>query len=466
MPHYRETSVGEVAVIILAAGLGRRMKSALPKVLHKVSGRPMVLHILDAVMAARPKAKIAVVVGHGSEQVEQAVRLSGLVPDEQLTFVAQPEQKGTGHAARCAMDSDWGVEVARKKIPVLVLPGDLPLVGVDLVTQMCDSLSRGSLMRLLTTELRDPTGYGRVLRRGKAGAVLRVIEERDAKPREKLICEVATSIYFFQGAFLKAALSRLSNKNSQAEYYLTDVVEQAARAAKGAGHGIEVLKWSSPGDLRGVNDPWELAEASEILNSKVIRALALSGVRFDAPKATWIESTVQVAPGVEIQTGVVLRGKTVIHEGAVIKAGSVIEDSVIGAHASIGPYAHLRPGSEVGEGTKIGNFVELKKARIGSQTSIAHLSYLGDAQVGSRVNIGCGFVTCNYDGKSKHLTRIEDEVFVGSDCQAVAPVTIGRGAYVAAGSTITQDVESEALAVARSRQVNKAGYARRFKGSH
>jgi bifunctional UDP-N-acetylglucosamine pyrophosphorylase/glucosamine-1-phosphate N-acetyltransferase len=184
-----------------------------------------------------------------------------------------------------------------------------------------------------------------------------------------------------------------------------------------------------------------------------------------APRSTWIEATVEIAVGAEIQPNVVLRGRTQIGEGAVIKAGSVIEDSIVGARAQVGPYAHLRPGSDVGEESKIGNFVELKKARIGRKTSIAHLSYVGDAEVGSKVNIGCGFVTCNYDGKSKHVTRIEDEAFVGSDCQAVAPVTIGKGAYIASGSTITKDVEPEALAFARSRQVNKSGYARRYKGN-
>ncbi len=453
------------AVIILAAGQGKRMKSPLPKVLHRVAGRPMILHILAAVMQSRPEANIAVVVGHGRDEVERVVRESAIVPVEQLAFILQDEQRGTGHAARCAMDSPWGAAVVRSKAPVLVLPGDLPLLPVALISQMCEGLGRSATLRLLTTELSNPTGYGRVLRRGKSGPVLRIVEERDAKPREKEIREVATSIYFFQGSFLKSALSRLSNKNSQSEYYLTDVVEQAARKARSGAGGIEVLMWSESGDLRGVNDPWELAEAGEMLNQRIIRRWALEGVRFDSPRSTWVESTVRLACGVEVQPNVILRGNTTVAEGAVIKAGSVIEDSAIGARSQVGPYAHLRPGSEVGEASKIGNFVELKKARIGSKTSIAHLSYLGDAEVGSRVNIGCGFVTCNYDGKSKHVTRIEDDAFVGSDCQAVAPVTIGRGSYIASGSTITKDVEPEALAFARSRQVNKAGYARRYKGS-
>jgi bifunctional UDP-N-acetylglucosamine pyrophosphorylase/glucosamine-1-phosphate N-acetyltransferase len=455
----RVSTIGEVAVIILAAGQGKRMKSPLPKVLHRVGGRPMVLHILDAVFTAVPQARVAVVVGHGREQVEQAIREQSGLASSQVSFIHQEEQRGTGHAARCAMDSEWGRSVAQSKIPVLVLPGDLPLLTPELVSQMCEKLSKKTVMRLLTTILEEPKGYGRVLRRGKKGPVLRIVEEKDAKPREKEIREVSTSIYLFQSSFLKSALSRLSNKNAQAEYYLTDVVAQASRS-------IEVLTWTQSEDLRGVNDPWELSEAGVLLNRRTVRRWALEGVFFEAPQSTWIESTVTLAPGVEIQPNVILRGKTHVGQGALIKAGSVIQDSSVGPNAQIGPYAHLRPGTQVGESAKIGNFVELKKTRIGNKTSVAHLSYLGDAEVGSRVNIGCGFVTCNYDGKSKHVTRIEDEAFVGSDCQAVAPVTIGKGSYIASGSTITKDVEPEALAFARSRQVNKAGYARRYKGSY
>lgn len=451
----------QVGVIVLAAGQGKRMKSALPKVLHPVSGRPMLLHIIDAVLEALPRATLSIVVGHGREQVEQAVRQAFAGRKVEFHFAHQAEQRGTGHAARCSMDSEWGADVTRRKLPVLVLPGDLPLIPASLISQTAEGLGRDQCMRLLTTELADPTGYGRVLRRGKKGAVIRIVEERDARPREKEIREVATSIYFFQGGFLKSALARLTNKNAQGEYYLTDVIEQAARAAK----KIDVLQWPEPADLRGVNDPWELSEATGILNRRIVRKWAMEGVRFVAPQSTWIEATVELAPGVEIQPNVLLKGSTRIGEGAVIKAGCVIQDSTVGAGAQVGPYAHLRPGSEVGDECKIGNFVEIKKSKIGSRTSIAHLSYVGDAEVGSRVNIGCGFVTCNYDGKSKHLTRIEDEAFVGSDCQTVAPVTIGRGAYIASGSTITKDVEPEALAFARSRQVNKAGYARRYKGT-
>ena len=313
------------------------------------------------------------------------------------------------------------------------------------------------------------------MRRGKKGSVLRIVEEKDASLREKEIQEVAVSIYTFQSAFLKYGLTKLSNKNAQGEYYLTDLISQAARAKK----KVDVLGWNTPEDLRGVNDPWELAQASRILNERCLRDWALKGVKFTHPWTTWIDVSVELEEDVVICPGAILTGTTRIARGAQIgprcvlknvtvgkdahlKTGTVAEDSTIGESANVGPYAHLRPGTVVGARAKIGNFVEIKKSKIGERTSIAHLSYVGDAEVGKDVNIGCGFVTCNFDGRviegeRKHRTVIEDGVFLGSDCQAVAPVRIGRGAFVASGSTITEDVEADALAIARARQVNKTG---------
>jgi bifunctional UDP-N-acetylglucosamine pyrophosphorylase/glucosamine-1-phosphate N-acetyltransferase len=477
------TTYPNPAVVILAAGQGKRMRSDLPKVLHEVGGLPMLFHILRAVREAAPKARIAVVVGHGREKVEAAVASHADFKSLDLTFVHQPEQRGTGHAARCAMDSTWGAEVAKAKLPVLVLPGDLPLMPTSLVTQMIEALGKAATLRLLTCELPDPTGYGRIVRRGKSGPVLRIVEERDANLREKAIREVAASIYLFQSPFLQAALHRLSNKNAQGEYYLTDLVALAARARK----RVDVLKWPSAEDLRGVNDPWELAQAGVILNQRVLKKHAsTAGVRFVDPASTWVDVTVEIGEGTRVEPGALLQGSTRIGracrigagaqlkdtdvgDGAVVKKGTVSESSQIGPNASVGPYAHLRPESSVGAKAKIGNFVELKKTRVGANTSIAHLSYLGDAEVGERVNIGCGFVTCNFDGRvidgsRKHKTIIEDDAFVGSDCQTIAPVQVGKGAYVASGSTITENVEPGALAIARSRQVNKPGYARKLKG--
>ncbi len=457
------------------------MRSSLPKVLHEIGGNPMIFHILSHVQKVAPQSQIGIVVGHNREMVETAIGQHKPFAGLNISFIHQAEQKGTGHAARVAMDSPWGEKMMKSKGDILILPGDLPLITSDMIKQMLEPLGRGEALRLLTTQLADPTGYGRVVRRGKKGGVLRIVEEKDASLREKEIQEVAVSIYTFQCAFLKYGLGKLSNKNAQGEYYLTDLISQAARAKK----KIDFLGWGESEDLRGVNDPWELAQASRILNERCLRNWALKGVKFTHPWTTWIDLSVELEEDVIVSPGAILTGATKVARGATIgprcvlknvtvgknanvKTGTVAEDSAIGESASVGPYAHLRPGSVVGQSAKIGNFVELKKAKIGERTSIAHLSYVGDAEVGKDVNIGCGFVTCNYDGRvingeRKHKTVIEDGVFLGSDCQVVAPARIGRGAYVASGSTITEDVESEALAIARARQVNKPGYAKKLR---
>ncbi len=477
-----ESSAG---IIILAAGQGKRMKSSLPKVLHSISGQPLLFHILERVREAAPKSSVAVVVGHGREQVEAAVRSEAAFAEMDISFVHQREQKGTGDAARSAMDSPWGEKILAKKAAVLVLPGDLPLLPRALVEQMLAPLGKSEALRLLTCELPDPTGYGRVVRRGKGGPVLKIVEEKDASIKEKAIREVAASIYSFQSAFLKTGLGRLSNKNAQGEFYLTDLISQASSKSSGAKKKIDVLQWAQPEDLRGVNDLWELAQAERILNERCVKNWAKQGVRFIDPWSTRLDVQVELSEGVVVYPGAVLSGKTqigrdtkigpqavlknaVVGEGCNIKTGSVVEDSVIEDRVNLGPYAHLRPESRVRSDAKIGNFVELKKATIGKNTSVAHLSYLGDAEVGRNVNIGCGFVTCNFDGRvidgsRKHRTIIEDEVFMGSDCQAIAPVRIGKGSYIASGSTIYEDVEAGALAIARSRQVTKSGYAAKLK---
>ncbi len=469
--------VKSLGVIVLAAGQGKRMKSSLPKVLHSIAGEPFLHLILLRLRETCPSSPVAIVVGHGREAVESSVRADPRFADMALTFVVQPEQLGTGHAVRCAMDSDWGKQFTGSSKAILVLPGDLPLIRREMLAELIQPLGRTSALRMLTTDLVEPTGYGRVIRRGTRGGVLKIVEEKDASARERLVREVATSIYCFAAGFLKSGLSKLRPTNAQNEYYLTDLVAMASRSKK----GIEVLKWEQPEDLRGINDPWEWSEAGRILNRRIVREWARSGVYFRDPETVWIDSSVKFAEGVYVEPGVLFRGKTevgsgakigpqcvlenaTIGEGAALKAGSVIVDSVVGDQSQVGPYAHLRPGSEVGPQSKIGNFVELKKSRIGRKTSIAHLSYVGDAEVGSEVNIGCGFVTCNYDGQKKHKTIIEDRAFVGSDCQVVAPVTIGQGAYVASGSTVTENVEADALAIARSRQINKPGYARVIRG--
>jgi bifunctional UDP-N-acetylglucosamine pyrophosphorylase/glucosamine-1-phosphate N-acetyltransferase len=467
------------SILILAAGLGKRMYSSLPKVLIPVCGRPMLLHILDRVREASPEARIAVVVGHQKEKVIEAVQAERY-PME-ISFVEQTEQKGTGHAVKCAMQAEWGARAVERKENVLVLPGDLPLLTTELVREMSEPLKRGSALKLLTANLADPHGYGRIVRRGKKGPVLRIVEEKDASPREKLLQEVGLSIYTFGAQFLSAGVAGLKDNNAQKEYYLTDLIQLAVAKKR----TVESRTWENPEDVRGVNNPYELGLAAQILNQRVIRQHALNGVRFINLNNVQVEPTVKIGTDVTIYPGTILEGSTEIGNGArigmnvflknvrigeraEIKAGSYGEDSVVGTDAKLGPYAHLRPDSKVGNHAKIGNFVELKKTSVGEHTSVAHLSYLGDAVVGANVNIGCGFVTCNFDGrvidgKRKHQTTIEDNVFVGSDCQTIAPVTLKRGSYVASGSTITENVEEDALAIARSRQTNKPGYAKKLR---
>lgn len=464
----------------MAAGFGKRMYSSLPKVLIPVCGKPMVFHILSRISEAAPGARVAVVVGHQKEKVIAAIQGAGF-DKLKIDFIEQPDPKGTGHAIQCVMSSGWGKHAVQNKEEVLVLPGDLPLITQELIQEMTLPLAKGAVMRLLTATLSDPFGYGRIVRKSKKGPVIRIVEEKDANLREKAIQEVGLSIYSFKAPFLANSVATLKNNNAQKEYYLTDLVQAASKMKK----PIDVLSWESVEDVRGINNSLELSIACEMLNQRVLREHAIRGVRFQNFSNTRVESSVKIAPDVTVYTGAILEGTTeietgvtigpnvvlrnvVVKAGAEIKAGTYAEDSIISENSKIGPYAHLRPGSVVGANAKIGNFVELKKTKIGRDTSVAHLSYLGDAEVGERVNVGCGFVTCNFDGRvingeRKHKTIIEDDAFIGSDCQTVAPVKVGKGAYVASGSTITEEVEPESLAIARSRQVNKPGYAKKLK---
>lgn len=474
----QEKSPSACGIMILAAGLGKRMKSSLPKVLHEIGGRPLIHHVLKRVQEAVPHASVGIVVGYGKDQVEAYLKKE--FQDLDLHFVLQDQQLGTGHAARCAMDSPWGETLVQKKAPILVLPGDQPLITTALISQLFQRSYENAAVQLLTCEFQDPTGYGRVLKDSSQN-VVGIIEEKDATDAQKQIKEVANSIYLFKSEFLKVSLQKITNHNAQKEYYLTDLVGRAVTENK----GVSVLPWAHSEDVKGINDPWELAQVDAILNQRRIKSWALQGVRFVDPGSTRIEADVILAEEVIVHEGVTLKGRTQVGKGSRIgprcvledvilgeqvhfKVGTVAEKSKVESFASVGPYAHLRPDSHVGAHAKIGNFVELKKTQIGEHSSVAHLSYLGDAQVGKNVNIGCGFVTCNYDGRvihgqRKHKTIIEDDVFLGSDCQTVAPVKVGRGAFIASGSTITEDVEADALAIARSRQVTKPGYAKKLR---
>ena len=468
-------------VIILAAGLGKRMCSPLPKVLHPIGGKPLLFHVLSQVFSAIPNARVAIVVGHGKEKVEASIRGEPQFHNHSIDFIVQPEQRGTGDAVRCAVESLWGQSVITQGGAILILPGDVPLITSELIQQMTLPLKPAAALRLLSCTLSNPTGYGRVVRHKEGSPILRIVEEKDSSHQEKAVQEVAVSIYLFQSHFLAQKLSLLSNQNAQGEYYLTDLVEHASRSQL----EIDSLVWKNDEELQGVNDLWELSQANHKLNQRCLMRWAKKGVYFMDIQGTWVDVTVEFEPGVTVSSGAILRGKTKIGEGSVIgagvclqdmeigrdvhlKAGTVAECSIVREGAQIGPYAHLRPYSVIEKFAKVGNFVELKSSRLGEGSKISHLSYLGDAEVGNNVNIGCGFVTCNYDGRTidgerKHRTIIEDGVFLGSDCQTVAPVRIGKGAYVASGSTITEDVPAESLAIARSRQINKPDYARKLK---
>ena len=453
------------------------MKSDIPKVLMNAAGIPIVLRIVRQVQAALPDSPVAIVVGTARKQIEECLRLDSWIDWARIQFVDQLEPLGTGHAVRCALESSWTSE--NRCSDYLILPGDTPLLTKELLVQMAKKLSPTHHCRMLSCELINPTGYGRVVHRGKK---LSIVEEKDASPEERLIREVVVSVYLFSKDFLTKALSLIRPTNAQKEYYLTSVFDSGISRQES---GIEVLGWKDSDDVRGVNNLWELGEASELLNLRVVKKWALEGVYFEDLKSVEIADEVTLEASVHISRGVILRGNTkigrgtrvgsnvhlldvIVGENVVLKTGTIAQDSIIGHSATLGPYAHLRPKCRVGNHVKIGNFVELKNTQVAENTSISHLSYLGDATVGKNVNIGCGFVTCNFDGrtingKRKHETWIEDDVFLGSDCQAIAPIRIGKGSFVASGSTLTEDVEAGALAIARSRQIIKKGYAKKFK---
>jgi bifunctional UDP-N-acetylglucosamine pyrophosphorylase / glucosamine-1-phosphate N-acetyltransferase len=451
------------AAVILAAGQGTRMKSALPKVLHRVCGLPMVAHVVDAARSAGA-SRVVVVVGHGREQVEKDLsqRFGGAVE-----IAIQSEQRGTGHAVQCALPALDGFEGE-----VVVLAGDAPLLPAEAISMLAKARGTHALA-MLTSTLPDATGYGRVLR-DAAGNATGVREHKDASETERAIREWNTGVYSIDLGFLRRALPLLSTANAQNEIYLTDLVSVAA--AEG---GAATLAWAAE-DVGGVNDRAQLAELERVMRRRIATRLAQSGVTVRCLETAYIDATVTVAPDATIEPNVHLRGKTIVERGARIDTGSVLTDvtvranavlkpytigekSVIGEAAQIGPFSHLRPDTELGPDTHIGNFVETKKTKMGRGSKANHLAYLGDGIIGEKVNVGAGTIFCNYDGYQKHTTTLEDDVFIGSDSQLVAPVTVGKGANVGAGSTITRNVPADALAISRAKQENKEGYASRLR---
>jgi len=453
-----------VAAIVLAAGQGKRMKSALPKVAHPVAGKPMLWRVAAAARAAGI-SEIAFVLGHGRDVLaDTAARFGGKV-------AVQEHQLGTGDAARSGL-----AVLPPGKREVVILCGDAPLIRPATIRRLVAARRRRkAAASVLTGILPDPRGYGRILR-NDGGTVARIVEEKDADEGVRKVREVNSGTYAFDREFLARNLPRLSDVNAQREYYLTDMVVQALEEGK----VVVPVVAADPDEVRGINSRRELAEATSILMREKIRMLMDAGVTFVAPDATYVEMEVSVGQDTVIEPGVVLAGNTRIGRRVRIQTGCVIEDSRVadGVHlfpysvmkgarigrlASVGPFARLRPEADLAESVHIGNFVEVKKSRLGKGTKANHLAYIGDSVVGKKVNIGAGTITCNYDGIAKHKTVIGDGVFVGSDTQFIAPVTIGKGALIGAGATITRDVPPYALALSRAEQKNLADWVIRKK---
>lgn len=445
-----------IAVIILAAGKGKRMRSGLVKVLHPLLGRPMLSYPLEVTVDQLHPEKTVVVIGHQAEEVRASFS------DPRITFVEQKGQLGTGHAVSVAKPT-----LAEFNETVLILCSDIPLIRSQTLREMLNHhWEKEATLTLLTTYMEDPAGYGRIVR-GILGSVRKVVEEKDATHKELEIKEVNSGIYCVQAPFLFQALAELGSDNAQEEYHLTDIIEIAHHEKK----EVCTFPVPDPWEIMGVNTRAELAKAEEVLGERVLQHLMLEGVTIQDPKSVYIESDVRIGRDSIIYPNCYLRGRTSIGEGCRIGPQVEIIDSQIGDRvqvrfctqiteskieddATVGPFSHLRPFVHLEKGVSIGNFVEVKKSRIGKGTKANHLSYIGDADLGEGVNIGAGTITCNYDGYQKHQTVVEDGVFMGSNTALVAPVKIGKGALVGAGATITKDVPPYALAVGRAKQKN------------
>ncbi len=447
--------------VILAAGQGTRMRSRLPKVLHEVAGRPMINWVIESVRSVNPD-EIVVVVGHGAEEVSAAL------PTDVKTCL-QADQLGTGHATRLAIETMGDVSADT----VIVLPGDAPLLHPDTLDELVHMHTRTAAAAvLLTAVIDDPTGYGRILRDGW-DRVVGIVEEKDASASQRAIQEVNASMYAFQGEHLTESLANLSTDNKSGEYYLTDVIAMLA----GRDLSLSAFK-SEPQELFGVNTQDQLAAARLIMRRRIAHRFMEQGVWMQDPDSAYIDDSVEIARGARIYANVHLRGSTKVGAGAQVGPDTFIEDSdvedealvwysvirssSVGPHAEVGPYVSLRPGTELRASSKAGTFVEMKATTIGEGSKVPHLSYLGDAVVGEKVNVGAGTITCNYDGVEKHQTVIKDGAFIGSDTMLVAPVEIGEDAVTAAGSSISKDVPDRALGVERAQQKNIPGYADRL----
>ncbi|MFJ8790016.1 bifunctional UDP-N-acetylglucosamine diphosphorylase/glucosamine-1-phosphate N-acetyltransferase GlmU [Streptomyces sp. NPDC102462] len=464
------SAIRPAAVVVLAAGEGTRMKSATPKVLHQICGRSLVGHVLAAARELKPQ-DLVVVVGHAREQV--AAHLGEL--DPQARTAVQDRQNGTGHAVRMAVEELGGAVEGT----VVVVCGDTPLLTGETLRRLTDTHhSDGNAVTVLTAEVPDATGYGRIVRDGASGAVTAIVEHKDADASQRAIREINSGVFAFDGQLLAQALGKLRTDNSQGEEYLTDVLG----ILREAGHRVGASVAGDHREIAGINNRVQLAQARRILNDRLLERAMLAGVTVVDPATTWVDVTVSFEQDAVVHPGTELHGATRIGEGAEVGpntrltdtrvgAGARVDTTVadraqIGAGASVGPFAYLRPGSRLGARSKVGTFVETKNAALGEGTKVPHLSYVGDATIGEYTNIGAASVFVNYDGQDKHHTSVGSHCRTGADNMFVAPVTVGDGAYTAAGSVITKDVPPGSLAVARGQQRNIEGWvARKRPGS-
>jgi bifunctional UDP-N-acetylglucosamine pyrophosphorylase / glucosamine-1-phosphate N-acetyltransferase len=453
-----------IAVAIMAAGKGTRLKSRYPKVLHEVGGKPLLAHVIGAAKKVVPAQDVYAIIGYEAALVRKAVEATG------VQFVLQEQQRGTGHTLMVAQ------EALAPYDHVIVLSGDAPLITPETIERLRDfHLQTKAAMTLLSAELQNPTGYGRILRTSpRSDEVKAIVEEKSANLQQKKIREINSGFYTFAVKPLYANIAKLKTNNVHGEYYLTDMAGVFART-KGK---VMALKTTHPAEILGSNTRAEMMEIDELIRLAKCRELMAAGASIFYPQTCVIDAEVEVGPDTVIEPFVQLLGQTRIGSECRIRSYSVIQNSEIGdrvtvrpgsildearvaADAVIGPYSHLRPGSEIGEGAHVGNFVETKKIKLGKKSKANHLTYLGDAEIGDGVNVGAGTITCNYDGVNKHKTEIGDGVFVGSDSTLVAPVKIGKGAYIGAASCITDDVPEDSLGLGRAKQITKDGWAKK-----
>ena len=462
MAHPSVNSPGSFGIVIMAAGKGTRLKSSRPKVLHEIGGQPLLAHVIKAARQIVPASDIHVIIGHQADAVRAAVQDLG------VKFVLQAEQRGTGHAIMCARDAVQGYA------NILVLSGDVPLIRKETIARVRDfHLAKKAAMTILTAEPADPLGYGRMIRAGAGSDRVKAIVEQKAltKPQQK-VREINSGIYAFATKPLFAHIDRLKTDNVHHEFYLTDMAALLVKTKA----TVVATKAADPAEVLGANTLAELASLDATMRMRKCSELMAAGVSIYRPETCVIDPEVEIGADTILEPFTQILGATrigsncrirsfsvisnsQIADNVLFRPGCIVDQSQVASGALLGPYSHLRPGSEIGERAHVGNFVETKKARLGRGSKANHLSYLGDAEIGEQVNVGAGTITCNYDGVNKHLTVVEDGAFVGSDSTLVAPVRIGKGAYVAAGSTITENVPEGSLALGRSRQTTKEGWA-------